>query len=283
MGHDLVGIVHHNIRLLLEAFQNLLVGQFSHVVELHRLELLGCEGHLHSHDFEEAHTATFIVVVLEYVADTVPNHVADVHAESLADEGVATLLVDDRTLLVHHVIVFQQVLTHAEVVLLHLLLRVLDAAGNHAVLDHLAVLEAKAVHHLGDTFAGEESHQLVLDADEEDAAAWVALTTGTSAKLTVHAAAFVALCADDGKSACCLHVGRELDVRTTACHVGSDGHSAEQALVGLYEFGGIAWLALFLLGRFCLYACLIIHCGTLLVEGSPVGSDKDSAHRTLSC
>ena len=179
--HDFMSIVHHNLCLLLEAFQYLLVSEFSHIVEFHCFQLLGCEGNFHCHDFEETQAATLVIVVLKDVADAVPNHVAYVHAETFADEGVTTLLVDNRTLLVHYVIILQQVLTNTEVVFLDTLLCILNAASNHAVLNHLAILEAKAVHHSGNTFAGEETHQLVLDTNKEDAAARVTLTTGTSA------------------------------------------------------------------------------------------------------
>ena len=64
---------------------------------------------------------------------------------------MATLLVDDGTLLVHHIVVFEQALTDAEVVLLDLLLCALDALRDHAALDTLAFLEAHTVHHAGDT------------------------------------------------------------------------------------------------------------------------------------
>ena len=281
--YNLVGVVHHDFLLLLEAFKHLLVCQFCHIVEFHRLELLGSKGNFHCHDFEETQAATFIVVVLQDVADTVPNHVADVHAETFTDESMTALLVDDCTLLVHDVVVFKQVLTDAEVILLDLLLCVLDAASNHAVLNHLAILEAKAVHHSGNTLAGEESHQLVLDADEEDTASWVALTTGTSAELTVHATAFMTFCADDGQATCRFHFRRELDIRTTTCHVGGDGYGAEQSFFCLYEFKSFARLALLLLGSFCLDACLITDSCALLVEGASVCCNIDGTHSTLTC
>ena len=59
---------------------------------------------------------------------------------------MATLLVDNGTLLVHHVVVLKQVLTYTEVVLLNLLLSTFDALRNHRVLDTVALLESEAVH-----------------------------------------------------------------------------------------------------------------------------------------
>ena len=85
MRHNLVGIVHHYLRLLPETFQHLLVCQLCHVVEFHGLHLLGSKGDFHSHNFEETQFATFVVVVLKDIADTVPDHVADVHAKAFAN------------------------------------------------------------------------------------------------------------------------------------------------------------------------------------------------------
>ena len=68
------------------------------------------------------------------------------------------LLVDDRTLLVHHIIILQQALTDTEVVLFFLLLGALDAVVYHLGLDHLAILEAKLVHDAGNAIVGEETH-----------------------------------------------------------------------------------------------------------------------------
>ena len=45
--------------------------------------------------------------------------------------------------------------------------------------------------------------------------------------------------ADDGQTACCLHFGGELDVGTTACHVGGDGHGSEHALLHVLVAVGV--------------------------------------------
>ena len=56
-----------------------------------------------------------------------------------------------RTLLVHHVIVFQQTLTDTEVVFFYLLLGTLDRVGNHLVFNHFALLEAQLIHYFRNT------------------------------------------------------------------------------------------------------------------------------------
>ena len=120
---------------------------------------------------------------------------------------MVALGVDEVTLLVHHIVVFNQALADAEVVLLHFLLRTFDGTGNHRVLDHLALLESHTVHDGGDTLGAEHTHQVILQADIEDGATGVSLTTGTSAQLPVHTAALMPLGTDDSQTAGFFHFG----------------------------------------------------------------------------
>ena len=96
--------------------------------------VLGCgvvvllrEWNLHSEHLEELLLCTLEVVVFDDRNATVPDDVGNIHADTFAHESVATLLVDYGTLLVHHVVVFEQVLTDTEVVFLNLLLSSFDA------------------------------------------------------------------------------------------------------------------------------------------------------------
>src|SRR5687768_17885548 len=51
---------------------------------------------------------------------------------------------------VHHVVVFEQILSNVEVALFHLTLRILDAARDQGMLDGLVVRHAHAVHQVLD-------------------------------------------------------------------------------------------------------------------------------------
>ena len=170
----------------------------------------------------------------------IQHHVAEVDFNLVAADGVAPAGVHGFALIVHHVVVFEKTLTDAEVVLFHLLLRTLDGLRQHLALQNLVLFHAKLVYHGGNTFASEETHQLVFQRDEEYAGTRVALTSGTAAELTVHAAAVVTLGTHNGQTACGLDLRGKLDIGTTACHIGGDGNSA--ALAGLshdFSFAGV--------------------------------------------
>ena len=188
-----------------------------------RLVERGLDGHL-ADEFQTEVLVADAAVGLHEVLGIVVHDVVQVNLDTLAVECVAAARIDDLALRVHHVVVFEQALADAEVVLLDLLLGALDGTRHHAGLNHLALLQTHAVHHRGDAARAEQTHQVILERDEELRRTRVALTSRTTAQLAVHTAAFVALRTDDGQTAGSLHFGRQLDVGTAACHVGGDGH-----------------------------------------------------------
>ena len=72
------------------------------------------------------------------------------------------MLVNHLTLLVHDVVVLQQLFPDVEVVGLDLLLGVGDGPSDHAVLDRDAFFHAELEHQLGDPLGGENAHQVVF-------------------------------------------------------------------------------------------------------------------------
>jgi len=75
--------------------------------------------------------------------------------------------VDDFTLLVHHVIVFERALANLEIVLLDPLLRGLDGPVQQRMRQLLALFEPDFFHHLHDPVGTEQPHQVVLQRNEE--------------------------------------------------------------------------------------------------------------------
>ena len=111
------------------------------------------------------------------------------------------IAVDALPLLVHHLVVFEQVLADFEVALFDFLLGAFDAAADHAAFDGLALLHAQPGQDVLDPFAGEDPHQVVFQREVEAAAAGIALAAAAAAKLQVDAAGLVPLGADDVQAA----------------------------------------------------------------------------------
>ena len=104
--------------------------------------------------------------------------------------------VDDLALLVHHVVVLEQVLTNVVVVAFDFFLRVLDRLGDPAVLDRQVFF-----HEAADVDAPEDAHQIVVEREIEAAFARVALAAGATAQLVIDTARFVAFGAQNEQTA----------------------------------------------------------------------------------
>ena len=114
----------------------------------------------------------------------------------LAAEGV-----DGLALLVHDVVVLEDVLAGLEVLALDGFLSAFDALGDHAALDGDSLFHAEGLEERGDPLAGEDAHEVVFEGEEEAGGAGVALTAGAAAQLVVDAARLVAFGAEDVQAA----------------------------------------------------------------------------------
>ena len=155
----------------------------------------------------------------------------------------------------------------------------LNAVVDHFGFNHFAFLKAELVHDAGNSFAGEETHELVLQRYEEHTRTRVTLTAGATTQLAVYTTALVTLCTDDGQAAGFLHLGRELDVGSATCHVGGDGYGTQEALF-------FADFALFHVASLLLSLCfhiLPVALGSGAVsEGFAVGTSVHFSKRALA-
>ena len=161
-----------------------------------------------------------------HIFNGIGEHLIDGVTHTLAIQYPAALRVDDLTLLIHNLVILQQILTNTEVVALNLLLSLLDGIGKHLMLNLLIFRHAQGVENAHQTLGSEEAHQIVLQRNVETGFSRISLTSGTSSQLIVNTAGLVALGTDNLQSACFLRVLVQLNIRTTARHVGSDGNCA---------------------------------------------------------
>src|SRR6202795_2898088 len=94
---------------------------------------------------------------------------------ALALEDVAAEAVDDLSLLVHHVVVLEEMLAELEVARLDPLLGGADGPRDELVLDGLAFLHPQPLHDALDALGAEDPEQVVLEGQVEARGARVAL------------------------------------------------------------------------------------------------------------
>ena len=112
-----------------------------------------------------------------------------------------TLRVNNLTLLVHNIVILQDMLTNAEVTCFNLLLRIFDGLGNQAVFNRLIILHAQLIHDASNIITAEQAHQVILQAQEEFGRTGVTLTGATTAQLVINTTAFMTLGTDDMQTA----------------------------------------------------------------------------------
>src|SRR4051794_17843108 len=168
-------------------------------------------------------------VVRDDPLDHLVDPAADLLRQVLSLEDAAALVVDDRALLVHDVVVLEDVLAHDEVLLLDLLLRVLDLVREDLRLHGLVVRHLEALHDVVDPVTGEQPDELVLAGEVEARLARVALAARSAAKLVVDAPGLVALGAEHVEATELAHSVAELDVDPAAGHVRRDRDRARLA------------------------------------------------------
>ena len=107
-------------------------------------------------------------------------------AEVSTFEDLLTLGVNHLALYVHHIVIFENVLTCIEVVLLDLLLCIFNHLGEDWHVNRLVIFPL--LHQDGVGAVTKCTPEEVFEGDMEAARTWVALTSGTSSKLIVDAA-----------------------------------------------------------------------------------------------
>src|SRR5436305_10584376 len=140
-------------------------------------------------------------VEVEQAFDDVLDDAHHVLAPLAPFEDVAATLVDRLALLVHHVVVFEEVLADLEVPPLDLGLGALDRLAHHAVLDRFALFHAEAAHDPLDAVGAEDPHEVVLEREIEAGGAGVPLAAGAAAERVVDAPRLVPLGAQDVQAA----------------------------------------------------------------------------------
>ena len=102
-------------------------------------------------------------------------------------EQATAQAIDRLALLVHHVVILDQMFARFEVLAFHRLLRGLDAAGNHLGLDRHALFHPQLLQQGRDPFLGENAHQVIFERKIEARRSRIALASGAPTQLIVNA------------------------------------------------------------------------------------------------
>lgn len=140
-------------------------------------------------------------IVAAGIAHRILCHLQELVVKIDAVQHLSALGIDDVPLLVHYIVVVQDVAASCKVFALQPFLRLFDGAGKDLRVDGLIVGKPETLHHRKDPLRAEQPQQIVLKRKEETGFAGVSLPSRTSAELVVDPPRLVALGADDEKTA----------------------------------------------------------------------------------
>ena len=119
---------------------------------------------------------------------------------ALALQDTAALFIDQFSLLIVNLVIFQQVLTNSKVVGLDLLLCLLNSIGKHLVFDLFILSHTKRCEYFHQTFGTKETHQVIFQRNVKLGFTRISLSSSTASELVVNTAGFVTLCTNDLQS-----------------------------------------------------------------------------------
>ena len=205
-------------------------------------------------------------IAIDQIVDHLVAHVAHDLFQILRLHDLAALAKDHLALVVHHIVILQQLLADVEVAAFNLGLRLFQRLVHPGVDDRLTFLHPQRRQHLVQPFRPEDPHQIVFKAQVERRPPGVTLTARPAAQLIVDPPAFVAFggqheqttggdhfcffvgmfSLDPGADLVGMqrrvggnrlqhqhfHVAAQLDIGAAPGHVGGDGDSGEFPGVG---------------------------------------------------
>ncbi len=115
----------------------------------------------------ESFDIAIIVVLLHKFVGNLFQQIEDIFLDTIFEKRFAPSCIDHFALLVHHVVILQQPLANAKVILLHLFLRPFHRAGNQRMLNDFAFLQSHPFHDTRNPVAAEQSHQVIFQRKEK--------------------------------------------------------------------------------------------------------------------
>src|SRR6185369_16703746 len=140
------------------------------------------------------------------VTDRLVKHLHEAGTNLLPGKNLLALGVDDLALLVHDIVIVDEMFSDLEVMSLDLFLGILYRFRNHAVRDRLALFDLQDIHDLRDPLRTEYPQEIILQRKIEARRSRISLASGTTPELVIDTSRFMPLCSENMKSAQAYHL-----------------------------------------------------------------------------
>ena len=151
-------------------------------------------------------------------------HIVQIYLNLISEKGISSATINNLPLRIHDIVIFQQALTHAEVIFFYFFLGIGNGLRNKRALNNLAFFQAHTIHPFGYPFRSKQTHQIILQRYKELRRTRISLTTGPPSELSIDASGVVSLCTNNRKPSSILYTGTKFNIGTTAGHIGRYGY-----------------------------------------------------------
>ena len=117
--------------------------------------------------------------------DSAPDHGLEIILHIFSVQDSPSLRVYDFPLLIHNVVILQDVFADFEVSCFHLLLCSFDRRRKHFIFNGVVFVDFQRIHDALDPFGAEEPHQIVFQGNIKAGHSGISLPAGTAAELVV--------------------------------------------------------------------------------------------------
>ena len=93
---------------------------------------------------------------------TIEECIVQIKRQTLTKQGIPTTGINNFTLRIHHIIIFQQSFTDTEIIFFYFFLGTFDRFSNHAMLNHIAFFMSQFIHPSTQTITTKQTHQIIF-------------------------------------------------------------------------------------------------------------------------
>ena len=118
---------------------------------------------------------------LEQIGNQIFGQVKQILLVTAFTQELVSKTVDGFPLLVHDIVIFQQMFSNGEIVPLYLFLGCLDAPADQSRLNGNSLVHSESLHDVGNFFAGKDSHQVIFERKVKAGSPRISLAAGAPA------------------------------------------------------------------------------------------------------
>ncbi len=175
----------------------------------------------------------FTCILVHFRRNNLMHHIHDIIPQMIAHEHLAALRINNLTLLIHNIVIFQHILTHIKIARFHFLLRMFNGPRNEFMLNRFILFHAQLIHDRCNIISSEQAQQIILQRQIKPRRPRITLAPSTAAQLIVDTARLMPLGAKNAQTTELRDAFTQHNIRTAPSHIRGNRHRIQ--LPGIFN------------------------------------------------